>query len=628
MLQAIRGKAASWVVKILFVLLIASFAAWGVADWLRSATTPSVVAEIGSVRITPEAFSQAVSLEMQRFRQILGGNFDREQARQFGIADRVIEQIVGRTLIELEARRIGVTITDDEVRDAIRDNATFKDERGQFDRNRFEAIINRAGYSEQRFATELRSDLERTQLVKPITDGAEPPKALLDALLRYRGERRVAETFLVSVNSVGKSPAPTDAQLEEYLKANSARFMRPEYRTLSYLDLTPAALGDRISISESDAKEAYGARLDEFTVAEQRTVEQLLLPDEAAADKASKALAGGADFGTVAKSFGKSADDIKFGTVTKSELPAEFAAPIFELAAVGVIKPIKSSFGWHIFRVTEIKPGSVAPFEAVKDRLIEELKQEKAADEVPQLANKLEDVLAGGAGLDEAAQKADLKLRTTPPVDQRGQGTDGKPVADLPAAEKGNNPLLSTAFSLAAGQTSRLVETSDDSYLAVRVDLITPAVLPPLAEIKEAVTTAWTQAQRDAAAKQRADALEAKIKAGTEMAAAAREAGAELKVSAGFTRDGGGAQLPTALVTQLFNGAVGTVGVTATTDGYVVARLKEIQPVDPATEDAQRTKLRDEQRQALGSDLLQQFQAGLRERFSVSINQRAVDQAL
>jgi hypothetical protein len=81
------------------------------------------------------------------------------------------------------------------------------------------------------------------------------------------------------------------------------------------------------------------------------------------------------------------------------------------------------------------------------------------------------------------------------------------------------------------------------------------------------------------------------------------------------------------LVTELFNGPVGTVGVAATSDGYVVARLKEIQPIDPATEEAQRTKLRDELRQALGSDLLQQFQAGLRERFSVSINQRAVEQA-
>jgi peptidyl-prolyl cis-trans isomerase D len=627
MLQAIRGKAASWIVKILFVLLIFSFAAWGVADWLRSATTPSVVAEIGSVRIDPESFAQAVTLEMQRFRQILGGNFDREQARQFGIGDRVIEQIVARTLLDLEARRIGVTVTDDEVRDAIRDNATFKDERGQFDRNRFEAIINRAGYSEQRFTHELRDDIERTQLVRPITDGAEPPKAMVDALLRYRGERRIAETFLVARNAAGAIAPPTDAQLEDYLKTNSARFMRPEYRTLSYLTLTPATLGDRISISEADAKEAYSARLDEFTVAEQRTVEQLLLPDEAAAEKASKELAGGADFAAVAKALGKSAEDIKFGTLAKADLPPEFATPIFELPAAGITKPIKSSFGWHIFRVTEIKPGSVAPFESVKARLIDELKQEKAADEAPQLANRLEDALAGGAGLDEAAQKVDLKLRQTPPIDQRGLGTDGKPVADLPAATPGSNPLLSTAFGLAAGQTSRLIETADDNYLAVRVDQITPSVLPPLADIKAAVTAAWTQAQRDSAAKQRADALVEKIKAGTEIAAAAREAGAELKISAGFTRDGAGAQLPNLLVTELFNGPVGTVGVAPIADGYIVARLKEIQPVDPATADAQRTKLRDELRQALGSDLLQQFQAGLRDRFSVSINQRAVDQA-
>jgi len=94
--------------KILFVLLIASFTAWGVADWVRSASTPSVVAEIGPVRIDPNNFSQAVATEMQRFRQILGASFDREQARQFGIGDRVIEQIVASTLVELEARRLGV----------------------------------------------------------------------------------------------------------------------------------------------------------------------------------------------------------------------------------------------------------------------------------------------------------------------------------------------------------------------------------------------------------------------------------------------------------------------------------------------------------------------------------------
>ncbi|MBV8166604.1 MAG: peptidyl-prolyl cis-trans isomerase [Alphaproteobacteria bacterium] len=624
MLQAIRGHAASWIVKALFALLILSFVAWGVTDWLRSAQRPTVVAEIGPVRVEPAAFSQAVSQEMQRFRQALGVNIDRDQARQFGLADRVIEQIVERTLLELEARRIGLAISDEVVAAAIRSNPTFKDQAGNFDRNRFEAIINRLGYSEARFIDELRHDLQRTQLVRPLVGGTEPSQAMVDALLRYRGERRIAETFVVSQASVGNIAAPTDAQLEDYLKANSARFTRPEYRTLSYLTLNAADLAAHITISDADAKDAYQARIDEFTTPETRTVEQLRLPDEAAANDASAALAGGKAFEALAKERGQSPDDTKFGTVKRDELPAEFAGPIFDLPADGVTKPIKSGFGWHIFKVTEIKPQQVAPFETVKDRVIEAVKQEKAGDEVPQLANKLEDALAGGATLDEAAAKADLQVRQTPSIDKTGRGADGKPVPDLPSA----NALLSTAFGLTEGQTSRLVEISDDSYVAVRADKITPATLPPLAEIKPAVTEAWTKAQRDSAAKQRADGFVAELKAGGEIAKVAASAGAPVKTSTPFTREGAGADLPASLAGQLFTGPVGAVGVAPTTDGYVVARLKEILPVDPASAEAQRTKLKDELRQALGNDVLQQFEAVLRERYTVKIDQRAVDQAL
>ena len=626
MLQAIRGKAASWIVKILFVLLILSFTAWGVTDWLRSAARPSVVAEIGPVRIEPAAFAQAVSQEMQRFRQALGVNLDREQARQFGLADRVIEQIVERTLLELEARRVGVTISDDVVRESIRNNPAFKDQAGNFDRSKFEAIVNRAGYSEERFIAEVRRDLQRSQLVRPIVTGAEPPQAMIEAMLRYRGERRVAESFLVSRTSVGAIAAPTDAQLEEYLKANSARFTRPEYRTLSYFTLSPADRAKGIEISEADAKEAYQSRLDEFTTPEQRTVEQLPLPDEATANQAAAALAAGKPFDAVAKAHGKSADDIKFGTVKRDELPPEFAQPIFDLAANGVTKPIKSGFGWHIFKVTDVKPQVVQPFEAVKQRLIDELKLDKAGDEVPQIANQLEDTLAGGANLDDAATKGNLGIRKTLPLDRRGQSADGKKAPDLPAGDA----LLSTAFGLSEGQTSRLVEIGDDSYLAVRVDHITPAALPPLAEIRAAVSDAWTQAQRDGAAKKRADEFVAQLKSGAEIAKLAADAHAPLKTSTPFTRDGAGAgaDVPSGLAGQLFGGPLGTAGVAQAADGYVVGRLKEILPVDPATADAQRTKLKDELRQSLGNDLLQAFESGLRGRYSVTIDQKAVEQAL
>src|SRR5260221_14235927 len=114
MLQAIRGQAASWIVKLLFVLLILSFMAWGVTDYLQSASRPTIVAEIGPVRIEPANFAQAVAKEMPPFPQALGVNFDREQARQNGIADRVLDQTVEPRLLAPEARPPGVTLSDED----------------------------------------------------------------------------------------------------------------------------------------------------------------------------------------------------------------------------------------------------------------------------------------------------------------------------------------------------------------------------------------------------------------------------------------------------------------------------------------------------------------------------------
>jgi peptidyl-prolyl cis-trans isomerase D len=326
----------------------------------------------------------------------------------------------------------------------------------------------------------------------------------------------------------------------------------------------------------------------------------------------------------VAKELGKAADRTSLGAVVKDDLPAEFAGAIFDLPSGGVSKPVKSGFGWHVFKVTEIQPGSVEPFDQVQDRLRDELKREKAADQVPQLANRLEDTLAAGGALDEVAQKVDLPLRKVAAVDQRGRGPDGKPVPDLPPG----NQLLGTAFGLGNNATSQLIDAGNDSYLAVHVDEVTASVLPPLAEIKDQVSSAWTAAQRDSAAKQRADALAEKIRAGTEFAKAGAEAGTAVKATAPFGRDGTGAELPNTVVTQLFGGPIGTVAVGAGPDGYIVARLTKIEPVDPATADAQLTKLTSELHQALGNDLLQQFESGLRERFRVRINQTAVEQGL
>src|SRR5258706_10537746 len=144
MLQAIRGQAASWIVKALFVVLILSFVAWGVADYVSRSHAPTSVATVGTIEISPSQLSNAVNQESQRLRQIFG-SLEREQLKQLGIIDQVLNRLIGQTLVELEARRLGVTIDDEVLRSAIQSNPAFRNDQGQFDRNRFQIVLNQAG---------------------------------------------------------------------------------------------------------------------------------------------------------------------------------------------------------------------------------------------------------------------------------------------------------------------------------------------------------------------------------------------------------------------------------------------------------------------------------------------------
>src|SRR5258706_8795796 len=171
MLQAIRGQAATWIVKALFVVLILSFVAWGVTDYISRSHAPSSVATVGTVEISPTQLSNAVSQESQRLRQIFG-TLEREQLKQLGIIDQVLQRLIGQTLIELEARRLGVTIDDQVLRGAIQNNPAFRNEQGQFDRNRFQLVLNQAGFTEASFLALLRQDLLRSQLMTAVALGS------------------------------------------------------------------------------------------------------------------------------------------------------------------------------------------------------------------------------------------------------------------------------------------------------------------------------------------------------------------------------------------------------------------------------------------------------------------------
>ncbi|WP_158045526.1 peptidylprolyl isomerase [Skermanella pratensis] len=620
MLQALRSTVGSWVVKILFALLILSFAVWGIGDIFRG-RTDTTVAEVGDVKISTQELDNAFRQELNRLRQMLGGQIDAEQARQLGLVDQTLEQLVQRTLLSQAADEAGLRVSDQLVLNELREEPAFRNQLGQFDPDQFRRVLAANQLTEEGYVQILRAEIKRTQLVGAVAAGAQAPAPLVEDLFRRQAERRVAETILVLNAAMGDVGVPDDAALASFHQEKAVRFTAPEFRTLTVGLLTVDDVADEIAVSDEDLQAAYDARAAEFQTPERRTVDQVLVEDEATARKIETALSQGQNLDEAAA--GAGAEVLTLNSLAREDLLGELAEPVFALQEGAVGAPVQSPLGWHIMRIKDIEPGSVQTFEQVRDTLAAELKRDRAVDQVYELANKVEDELAGGAGIEDTAQRLGLRVTRVEAIDATGRRPDGGAVEGLPGAQQ----VAQAAFALQQGGTGNLTEVQGGGYFIARVDAITPAALRPLDAIRDEVVAAWQAEERSKLAAKRAEEVVERLRAGTPaIEAASLVPGAIEGVTPPLTRAGretGG--LPPASVQQLFEMTQGEVAVAPTQDGQLVIRLRDIQQADPAASEPQVAQLRQGVQQAMAGDLLAQFTDALRQSHAVSIHQSTID---
>ncbi len=626
MLQFIRSKASSWVVKILFIVLVVSFGIWGIGDILRTKTGETDVAVVGGHKITAETFQREYQQQLKRMNQALGNRFNPELAKQMGMPGQVLDQMVGQALFADLAMRLGLRAPDDVLTGILMTVPFFQNAQGQFDRSRFQAYLQQLGLSEDAYVENLRRDLLLNQIYGAVAAGAHPPRQLVDAVYDYRNEKRIADTILISDASMGTPPAPDEATLAKYHKDHADKYMAPEYRRLTILRLRPEALAAGIKVSDDQIAQYFNAHKDDFGTPEKREFLTFTLPDEKAAKAAAEEIAKGGDFAAVGKK-ATGQDVADTGLVARNGLLPEMAGPAFGAASGAVIGPVKTVLGWQLAKLTRIEPGKPAELDQVKDKVAKLLASRQAADQLVELANQLDDTLAGGASLEDAAKKLGLKVESIADVARNGEAPDGKPIGDL----IGTPQLLPTAFSTEAGQTSSLVDDGANGYFILRVDQVTPPALRPLDQIKDKVLADWQADARDKMAADKAKQVLDRLKSGEALKTIAQSLGLAVKTSKPFTRDAGDPadDVPPSLAALIFDLKKGEAA-TAPSDvpanpGRIVAVLTEIEPANPAGDAAGVKALTKEIGQTLGDDLLAQFRKALEKETPVRTDPKAVD---
>jgi peptidyl-prolyl cis-trans isomerase D len=621
MLQSFRTLAGSIFAKILFGLLVCAFGIWGIGDFLRQQPLDSTVITVGDRQVSAEELQRDVQRRIDQFQ----GKITLEQAEAFGLVEQVVDDEVGKSLFDLEAEREHIYVSDRQVVDAITADKNFQSPQGGFDRLTFLNILKENNLSEGQYEAMLRADMPRSLAISPALSVATAPKPLTDLLYRIRHEERVADWVLLP--AADKTvPAPDDAALREYYDKHHDAFTAPEYRGFTALALLPADVAGDVKITDQQLKDAYQQRLDEFTKPEKRHVLQMLLPDQKAADEATQQLQAGKDFTEVAKTVGKQdASTVDLGTIAKTELPPQTADAAFTATEGTPTKPVKTPFGFTIFKVTGIEAGGVKTFDEVKPTLEADLRKDAEQTALYDLSNKVEDAVSAGADLGQIAKQFKLTPITAPAIDREGKGPDGQAVTGITVPVK---QLTNSLFDTAAGQQSTMQEIPNSGgFFVVRTDTITPPALKPLDQVTDAVKSAWLAAKKAEAVTADAEALVKSITADAPLAKLAAARHLQVTTTIPFTRADATAKakVPPALVSRLFSLKQGEATSVPAEQGEYLAQLTQIKPADPTTDNAGVEQTEEQAAHQLADELLQQFEGALKQKTTVEIKRAAID---
>lgn len=632
MLDAIRKRSGSIVVKVLLLLLVLSFGAWGIGDYITGGISNQAVAKVGDREISPQAFSNEYQRELSRMRQLIGDRLDSDMARMLGIPQNVLNRMIRTETFAAAAQGLGLVTTDAMVLREIQSMDAFKGLTGNFDKDRFRQVINNAGYTEEMFVALMKADLNRGFLLESFENGVVASNTLVNRVYGYREEARSAEIVFIPDDAFRNVTEPTDADIALYHQDNSSQFMAPDYRSLTYIHLSAEDLAQEIIVSDEEILEAYEAREDEFVSPARRNVEQAIFESAETANAALDLMSSsGREFVDVAAELsGANADTMALGWVGRDDfISAELADAAFALGAGGVSSAIESPLGWHLLHVVEAEEEARQSLADVRDRVRSDVALEKAVDSLFSLANALEDEMGGGATLEEASQTLDLSLGRIDSIDANGLDSTGVSVA-VPT-----DNFLQIAFSTPEGSESPLSESTNDTYFIVRVDSVTASELRPLDTVRDQVRDAVMADRRRSRAEDAAKRITTAVNDGMSLLDALVQVSVGVDTSivtaSSFKRNGDGApaEMPTALSTVLFEQTVGQGGYARSEQGvpgFVVGRVNSVMPADPASDQAGIETIRTEMAESMRSDLMDYFAVALQETYSVSINNAVFDQ--
>lgn len=601
------GKAGQTAMWVLMGLLIIGLGGFGIENFGGG------VRKVGSVDgqdISTDDYFRALRQEMNAISRQAGRAVPFAEAASLGVDRAVRQQLVTTAALDAETARLGLSVGDVRLAQEIRDMAAFRNLSGSFDRATYAAMLQDNGWTEAEFEAQVRKDLARGLVQTAVATGFAGPDAAAAAFYDFIEERRSFSLLrLTEADLTAPVPDLDETALRAHHAANPEAFTRPETRRITYAALLADDIAATVPVDEAELRKLYDARLSDFVQPERRLVERLVFPDEAAAQAARNRLdAGQVTFEALVAERGLDMADVDLGDVARDDLGAA-AETVFAMTGPAVVGPLPSSLGPALFRMNAILDAQEITFDEAREALVSEFSLDAARRQIATRIEEIDDLLAGGATLEDLAKETGMTLGTIDMEPDTAEGIAAYPRFRAEAA-KATEKTFPQVFQL-----------DDGGIAALRLDAVLPPALRPYEEVADKVA----EHARAAAVRSALQARLAEVQAAVAGGAALGNFGI-VEVAEAMPR---GAQVnaaPRSLMNTVFDMAEDELKTVVDGDFVGLVRLDRIIPADHSAPEAEAVKagVVAQFSQQIGQDAFALFSAALEAGAKITLDEAVI----
>ncbi len=619
-------------------LVCLAFVLFYIPDFLRGtgadAASGDTIAKVDGREITTGEFRRSYQAQLQAYRSAYGGNMSEQLLKQLGVDQQILQSMVDERAALSEADRLGISASDEEVRQRIFSMPAFQENGAFIGEQRYQQLLRMQSppLTPADFEDSVRRSITVEKLRAALTEWIAVNEKELEQEYRRRNDKVKLAVVSFTADTFRNQVNVSDTEVSAYFDAHKNDFKIPEKRKIRYILIDVDALRAKVTIPPADVERAYNNSIEQYTTPEQVRASHILLKTEGKDDAAVKAKAedilkqarSGADFAELAKKYSEDEASAKNGGdldyFGRGRMVPEFDQAVFAMQPGQISDLVKTQYGYHIIKLVDKKPATTRTLAEVRQQITDQLAYERAQAQAADLAQNIEKQISSPSDLDRVAKANGLT------VQESGFFTRDEPILGLgPAPEVSNR-----AFDMKQGEVSAALRAARGFVFETVVARQDPYI-PKLDEVKERVRDEVVKEKAREVSKQKAAEIAAKLKTAPDFEKAAKAAGVEAKTTDLITRDAPIPDLGAAPAVEdaAFKLPVGSVSDPIQTDtGTAVIKVLERKEVTPDEWKTAKDKFREDLLTDRRNRFFSAYMVKAKQRMKIEVNREVLQRAI